>query len=126
VKVASEPRRWGAKGERLRQPFVAVVSQPHKFINNTFLSDEELKVLRLLRRSYFEIIAEMLETAKDGAKKTCIMYRCNLNYRQTEKLLSHLLETELLSIGNSFHTTELGLQFLEAYHNLELLLNTGN
>jgi predicted transcriptional regulator len=90
------------------------------------LLDKELKVLRLLKRSHFEIIAEILETAKDGAKKTRIMYRCNLSYRQTNKLLDHLLETELLTIGNSYHTTEKGLQLLEAYHTLELLLNTRN
>jgi len=88
------------------------------------LLDKELKVLRLLRRSYFEIIAEMLETAKDGAKKTRIMYRCNLSYRQTKRILNHLLETELLTIGNSYHTTEKGLQLLEAHYTLELLLNT--
>ena len=72
------------------------------------------------------MIAEILETAKDGVKKTYIMYRCNLSYRQTKKLLNHLLETELLTLGKSFYTTERGLQFLKAYHTLELLLNTGN
>jgi predicted transcriptional regulator len=79
-----------------------------------------------MRRSYFEIIAEILETAKDGAKKTRIMYSCNLSYRQTKRLLNHLLGTELLTIGNSYHTTEKGLKLLEAYHTLELLLNTRN
>jgi len=96
------------------------------FISNAFLLDKEMEVSRLMRRSDIKIIAEILETAKDGAKKTRIMYRCNLSYRQTKKLVSHLLETELLTIGNSYHTTEKGLQFLKAYHTLELLLNTRN
>jgi predicted transcriptional regulator len=95
-------------------------------MNNNFLLDSELKVSGLMKRRLFEIIAEILETAKDGAKKTRIMYRCNLSYRQTKKLVSHLLETGLLREGNSYHTTEKGLQFLKHYHTLELLLNTRN
>jgi len=95
-------------------------------MNNISLLDSELKVSGLMNRSLFEIIAEILETAKDGAKKTRIMYRCNLSYRQTKKLVAHLLETGLLREGNSYHTTEKGLQFLKPYHTLELLLNTRN
>jgi predicted transcriptional regulator len=113
-------------GEDYAKPFVAVVSQSHTFITNASLLDKELKVLRAMKRNRFEIIADILETAKDGAKKTRIMYRCNLSYRQTKKLVSHLLETGLLTVGSSYHTTEKGLQFLKAYHTLELLLNTRN
>ena len=80
----------------------------------------------MTRRSLFETIAEILETAKDGAKMTSIMHMCNLSYRQTKRLLSYLLETGLLIEGSSYHTTEKGLQFLKAYHTLELLLNTKN
>jgi predicted transcriptional regulator len=42
----------------------------------------------------------------------------------TEKFIGYALEAGLLEIGNSFHTTEKGLQFLQAYQTLELLLNT--
>ena len=75
-------------------------------------------------RSFFEIIAEILRVARNGAKKTRIMYSCNLSYRMTEKFLTYLLEADLLRIGNSFHTTEKGLQFLRAYQTLELILST--
>jgi predicted transcriptional regulator len=75
-------------------------------------------------RSFFEIIAEMLRVARNGAKKTRIMYSCNLSYRMTEKFLTYLLEADLLIIGNSFHTTEKGLRFLKSYQTLELLLST--
>jgi predicted transcriptional regulator len=37
-----------------------------------------------------------------------------------------LLETGLLRIGNSYHTTEKGMLFLKKYQTLELLLNTRN
>ena len=77
-------------------------------------------------RSQAEIIANILQVAAEGAKKTHIMYGCNLSYRQTKKLLNHLLETGLLTIGTSYHTTEKGLRLLEAYHILELLLKTNN
>ncbi|NIR86204.1 hypothetical protein GWO13_01000 [Candidatus Bathyarchaeota archaeon] len=75
-------------------------------------------------RSSFEIIAEILRVAKYGAKKTRIMYSCNLSHRMTGNFLAYLLEADLLRIGNSFHTTEKGLRFLRAYQALELLLDT--
>jgi predicted transcriptional regulator len=75
-------------------------------------------------RSTFEIIAEMLRVARQGAKKTHIMYSCNLSYGATEEYLTYLLETGLLKIGNSFHTTDKGIRFLRAYQTLDLLLTT--
>jgi len=75
-----------------------------------------------MKRNRLAIIAEILQAAKDGAKKTHIMYRCNLSYRQTIKFITDLLENGLLRIGNSYHTTKKGLQFLQAYQTLELLL----
>ena len=77
-------------------------------------------------RSSFEIVAEILRVAKKGAKKTRIMYACGLSYRFVEKYLALLLETSLLRIGNSYHTTEKGMQFLRKYQTMELLLNTRN
>ena len=77
-------------------------------------------------RSSFEIIAEILRVAKNGAKKTRIMYSCGLSYRFVEKYLGLLLETNLLRIGNSYHTTQKGIQFLRNYQTMELLLKTRN
>ncbi len=77
-----------------------------------------------MKRSLFEIIAEMLQVAKHGAKKTRIMYSCNLSYRMNGNFLNYLLEARLLREGNSFHTTDKGLQFLRAYQTLELLLDS--
>ena len=75
-------------------------------------------------RSSFEIIAEILETAKYGAKKTRIMYSCGLSYRFVQKYLDMLLETGLLALGSCYETTEKGLGFLQKYHKLELLMST--
>ena len=86
----------------------------------------EPKVVRWMKRDRLKIIAEILQAAKNGAKKTHIMYQCNLSYHQTKKLLTFLLETGLIRIGNSFDTTEKGLRVLQTYQTLELLLNTKN
>jgi predicted transcriptional regulator len=75
-------------------------------------------------RSSFEIIAEILETAKHGAKKTRIMYSCGLSYRFVQKYLDMLLETGLLALGSCYKTTEKGMGFLHKYQKLELLMNT--
>ncbi|MHC3128765.1 MAG: transcriptional regulator [Candidatus Bathyarchaeota archaeon] len=75
-------------------------------------------------RSSFEIIAEILKTSKNGAKKTRIMYSCGLSYRFVQKYLALLLGTGLLRIGNSYHTTDKGMGFLRKYQTLDLLLNT--
>jgi predicted transcriptional regulator len=75
-------------------------------------------------RSSFDIIAEILETAKNGAKKTRIMYACGLSYLFVQKYLDLLLETGLLRIGTSYHTTDKGMGFLRKYQRLELLLKT--
>jgi len=78
-----------------------------------------------MKRSFYEIIAEILQVAKNGGvKKTRIMYSCNLSHCMTENFINYLLEADLLRKGNSFHTTEKGLQFLQTYQTLELLLNT--
>ena len=75
-------------------------------------------------RSSFDIIAEILETAKNGAKKTRIMYTCGLSYSFVQKYLDLLLETGLIAIGSSYKTTDKGMGFLHKYQRLDLLLNT--
>ena len=77
-------------------------------------------------RSTFEIIAEILKTAKDGAKKTRIMYSCGLSYNFVQKYLTLLAETGLIRTGNSYHTTDKGMGFLRRYQTLELMMNTRN
>jgi predicted transcriptional regulator len=77
-------------------------------------------------RSSFEIIAEILETAKNGAKKTRIMYSCGLSYIFVQKYLDLLLQTGLLCVGNSYHTTDKGKGFLRKYRRLDLLMKTRN
>jgi predicted transcriptional regulator len=87
----------------------------------------------LLHRSRFDIIANILLAAKDGgAKKTHIMYKCNLSFKQLHSYLRFLTEIGLLTsvvrnIGideNSvmYETTKKGENFIKAYRNLSVLL----
>ena len=77
-------------------------------------------------RSSFEIIAEILKTSKNGAKKTRIMYTCGLSYRFVHKYLELLLDTGLIRLGSCYQTTDKGMSFLSKYQTLDLLLNTRN
>lgn len=82
-------------------------------------------------RGRLDIIATILRSAMGGVRKTSIMYRCNLSFKQLEVYLGFLLRRGhlkmfLRSEGNSnrfFETTERGLDFLQAYRNLEELMS---
>jgi len=88
----------------------------------------------LLHRSRIDIIANILLAANEGAKKTHIMYKCNLSFKQLHAYLEFLVEMGLLkSISEKtetnensllFETTKKGQAFIEAYDNLKALLVT--
>ena len=67
------------------------------------------------RRSRHDIIADILEDAKDGARKTHIMYRVNLSYGQNERYLTALKKAGFINEEKGvWKTTEKGLHVLEA------------
>lgn len=87
--------------------------------------------LSLLHRSRIDIMANVLNVAVEGAKKTHIMYKCNLSFRQLQVYLELLLDRGLLrkvsGRGNReearlFETTKKGRAFLDAYSNIKVLL----
>lgn len=74
-----------------------------------------------------DIMAAVLREARGGARKTRIMYRCNLSFRQMKVYLRLLVEKKLLEVasinqGNSvaevYKTTEEGCSYLEVYDKL--------
>jgi len=79
---------------------------------------------RLLRkRNDIDIIASILNEAHRGARKTRIMYRCNLSHRQLQAYLKLLLGMGLLaSRSDLFKTTAKGRKFVDAYHTLKALM----
>jgi len=76
-------------------------------------------------------MANVLRAALGGAKKTHIMYKCNLSFRQLHVYLDLLVDRGLLrrvseggksEEANLFETTKKGRAFLAAYRNIKVLL----
>ena len=82
------------------------------------------------KRSDIDIMASILNEARMGARKTRIMYRCNLSHRQLEVYLELLLGMGFLVTHSDkdsinldlFKTTPKGLEFLDAYCTLKALM----
>ena len=79
-----------------------------------------------MRRGRFEIMGEILTITADGtegAVKTSIVYRANLNFNIVNKYLNMLLKEDLVSVANGstmrYKTTERGLKFLDMYKNMK-------
>ncbi len=81
------------------------------------------------RRDSYEIVAGILECARDGAKKTHIMNKAKISYSQTEQYLPLLVEKGfLVNLAVSkrrrtirfFKTSDLGRKFLENMRMLEI------
>ena len=69
-------------------------------------------------RNKLDIIADMLHVTSNGAKKTQIMYRANLNYGLLTKRLDEVKKACLISFerkGRCYMLTSKGKQFLELY-----------
>jgi predicted transcriptional regulator len=67
-------------------------------------------------RRKFEIIADILNAAKDGAKKTRIMYVANLNHGLLKKYLMETISIGFIRFNNDgYEVTEKGRIFLERY-----------
>jgi predicted transcriptional regulator len=82
-------------------------------------------------RGNLDIIAAILDASFGGVKKTYLMYRCNLSFKQLKNYSSFLLSNGLLQLvreeeneNNSglFDITEKGREFLRAYKGLKALM----
>lgn len=73
-------------------------------------------------RGRIDIIADILEVSRRKVRKTHLMYRCNLSFKQVESYLGFLLERKLLRQTDgdpgTFKITDKGERFLEAYKGL--------
>ena len=75
------------------------------------------------RRSRLEIILNILSTIRDGTDKpTNIMYAVNLSWKPTQKMLSNLMEQDLIELriapGKSrrrYGVTERGVKLLDYF-----------
>jgi len=81
-------------------------------------------------RGRLDIIADILGASFGGVRKTYLMYRCNLSFKQLKFYLEFLLHKKLLQIVSDnktsnpglFKTTGKGKKFLEAYKGLKSLM----
>ena len=79
--------------------------------------------LKFRKRSDIDIMANILNEARKGVRKTRIMYRCNLSHRQLQVYLKLLWGMGLLAFHSDLHkTTAKGLKFLDAYRTLKALI----
>lgn len=77
-------------------------------------------------------MASILNTATNGAKKTQLMYKCNMSFRQLETYVNLLTEKNLLNktVHNGsrdlivYEITDKGHSFLQVYRSLKALLTT--
>ena len=81
------------------------------------------------RRDGVRLMVDMLVVALEGTKKTEIVYKANLNFRQAQKYLDFLLSKGLIAVRGSsgerkvYRTTERGRTFIKRYEKtLELIL----
>lgn len=80
-------------------------------------------------RGYIDIIANILTAATGGARKTQLMYKCNLSFTQVKNYINLLLNKQLIQKVTQeksekttfFETTEKGQEFLRAYRRLKAL-----
>ena len=80
-------------------------------------------------RSWPDIVANMLWVAAKGARKTKIMYKCNLGSKQTGKYVKFCMDKGLLSLPNGdgvYEITPKGKIFLENYHKMYEALSNDN
>ena len=81
-------------------------------------------------RGRLDIIADMLYASHGGVKKTYLMYRCNLSFKQLKSYLNFMLKKNLLRVivkggdynPGLFEVTDKGRKFLKAYKNLKALM----
>ena len=79
------------------------------------------------RRDKIDIIAEILNIAKDGLLKTQIMYRANLSFAQLNEYLDFLTGINLLVLEKEngkkvYKTTEKGERYIQKYDGISYIL----
>lgn len=68
------------------------------------------------KRHRFNIFAEILRIASDGAKRTRIVYQANLSFGLMKEYVQTLTERGLIEfIDGELYTTDYGFEFLEKF-----------
>jgi predicted transcriptional regulator len=91
---------------------------------------EEEKTVVNNHRGRFDIIADILDASGGGAKRTYLMYHCNLSFSQLKQYSHFLLSKGLMRVvvqnqsssSGLFEATDKGKEFLRAYRGLKALM----
>ena len=77
-----------------------------------------------MRRTNDQLIGQILEACQgEGLGKTKIVYTCNLNFKNANMHLEHLIDAGLLEAsGTSYRTTQKGMEALDHINALRTLL----
>ena len=86
---------------------------------------------KVKRRNQLTIMADILETAKQGTLKTQIMYKANLSFTQLHDYLTFMLNSELLEQNKTsgkevYMATTKGSDFLVKHSELIQILRNGS
>lgn len=78
-----------------------------------------------MRRSRYDICADILRATLNGAKKTRVVYAANLNFNLVNRYLPRLTERGFIEATDDgyYLTTPKGAQFLKEYDDLLTLMN---
>ncbi len=80
-------------------------------------------------RSRVDIIAAILEIAKEGSIKTRIMFGAALSFTQLKEYTTVLIELGLMERSEAtglYRTTESGLKFLHMYREIDSMIPEAN
>lgn len=92
---------------------------------------QTVKPVSRSHRGRLDIIADILNTSLGGVKKTYLMYRCNLSFKQLKYYLDFMLRKGLLRFGavrddktnlGLLEITDKGKEFLRNYKGLKALM----
>lgn len=84
--------------------------------------------IRKNNRGRIEIIADILELAAAGVRKTHVMYKANLSYQQTSRYFKEMQEMDLMGQREeqgrtTYFATEKGRQYLAHHSQMSELIN---
>ena len=83
-----------------------------------------MKCVRILKhRTRYDIVAMILRTSLDGAKRTKIMYSTQLSYNKLMELLSVAIRKEMIEYdekSRTYRTTAKGRAYLKNYDKIQL------
>ncbi len=97
-----------------------VLEKDRKLISENFEEDTQSNLVH--RRDRHDIIAEILKTARQGMKKTYIMYRARLSHSQLKQYLELLNRNGMIIHDDGvYKTTPKGLTFVRELESINFM-----